>query len=191
MKRIAVILIVVAGIARPARGDWTLSPFVGATFKGSVAESPKVSVGGSVGWTGWRGVGFEVEAAGTPRFFNSTDVPRVLFKSGVVSTLMFNAVVGAPIPGTGDRVHPYVSGGLGVIRSRIGEADDFVRGTNNSFGFNAGVGATSFFSPHLGARGDVRYFRALQDLEPGSEFFSFGSTRLVFWRASGGVVFRF
>jgi hypothetical protein len=47
-----------------------------------------------------------------------------------------------------------------------------------------------FFSDNVGIRGDVRYFRALQDIESDDEFdVSLGDLR--FWRGSVGITFRF
>lgn len=173
----------------PARAEWYVSPFVGGYFGGAVSEAPKVSFGASIGWMGSRHVGFEVEAGGYPDFFGATDVPKVLFTSSHVSTLMFNGVASLPWQVFG--VHPYASGGIGLVRSRVGENNDFIRGKNNKVGFNVGGGAAGYFSEHVGARGDVRYFRALQELEGDSEFFNLGLSNLDFWRVVGGVVFRF
>lgn len=173
----------------PARAEWYVSPFVGGYFGGAVTEAPKVSFGGSIGWTGAHAVGVEVEAAGYPDFFGSTDIPKVLFASNYVSTMMVNGVASLPWQRFG--VRPYASGGIGLVRSRIGENDDFIRGKNNNFGFNVGGGATGYFSDHVGVRADVRYFRAVQSMEGSSEFFSFDSIKVDFWRGTGGVVFRF
>ena len=41
---------------------------------------------------------------------------------------------------------------------------------NNDFGFDLGVGAIGFFNSHVGLRGDVRYFRSLQDPVEDNEF---------------------
>jgi hypothetical protein len=53
-----------------------------------------------------------------------------------------------------------------------------------------GAGVSGFFTDNVGLRGDVRYFRSLQDDEPDDEFdVSLGSFK--FWRGSLGVTFRF
>ena len=55
---------------------------------------------------------------------------------------------------------------------------------------NAGAGLHMFFSDSVGIRGDVRYFRSLQDDEPDDEF-DIALSDFDFWRASVGVTFRF
>jgi hypothetical protein len=47
------------------------------------------------------------------------------------------------------------------------------------------------FSQHVGARGDLRYLRTLQDLEFSDTHFDLNNKALEFWRGSLGVVFRF
>jgi hypothetical protein len=62
--------------------------------------------------------------------------------------------------------------------------------SSNDWGFNAGAGIAGFFSDNIGLRGDVRYFRSLQDNEPDDELdLSLGD--LKFWRGSIGITFRF
>lgn len=190
VRRLLVVMVAVLSLwPVPARAEWYFSPFAGGYFGGATTEAPKVSFGASIGWTGAHVVGVEVEAAGYPDFFGAADVPKVLFSSNHVSTLMVNGVASLPWPRFG--VRPYASGGIGLVRSRIGENNDFIRGKNNNAGFDVGAGATGYFSEHIGARADVRYFRALQSLEGDSEFFSLDAIKVDFWRITGGVVFRF
>ncbi len=85
---------------------------------------------------------------------------------------------------------PYVSGGAGLLRTSVSDVDDFFSVSNNNFGINAGAGLTVFFSDNVGLRGDIRYFRSLQDPEEDNEFdIDFGG--FDFWRATAGVTFRF
>jgi len=171
-----------------AHAQWFVSPFAGVDFGGGVAEAPKLDFGGSAGWiTG--AVGFEVDASHRPDFFGVTDVPDVLFGRSSVTTVMFNALVMVPFGGS--RFHPYAVGGAGLLRSNIGDADDFIHGRSNNFGFNVGGGVMADWRDRIGIRGDVRYFRDLQDFEGDREFFGARTGKLDFWRAVGGVVFRF
>ena len=39
---------------------------------------------------------------------------------------------------------------------------------NNSLGYDLGAGVNGYFSRHVGIRGDVRRFHALQDLDTGA-----------------------
>ena len=104
---------------------------------------------------------------------------------------MANVVLGAPIGGqSGMGIRPYASGGVGIIRSQIGDAEDLFDVDSNDWGFNVGAGVTGFFADNVGLRGDVRYFRSLQDNEPDDELdVALGDLR--FWRGSVGITFRF
>ena len=59
------------------------------------------------------------------------------------------------------------------------------------FGFSLGAGAMGFFSDHVGLRGDVRYFRTINNndssLDNGLNL-DLGS--FDFWRGSVGIVIR-
>lgn len=172
----------------PARAaaQWSVTPHVGTAFGGSVPDAPRVDYGIAAGWMG-RLVGFEVDFSRTPDFFDATDVPDVLFRESSVATLMVNGLIGVPLGG--DRLRPYAAGGIGWVRSRIGGDDAFVRGRGDNVGFNVGGGVIASFSSLFGVRGDVRYFRDLQEIEGESEFF--GVDKIDFWRATVGAVFRF
>jgi hypothetical protein len=89
----------------------------------------------------------------------------------------------------GRSVRPYGSGGLSILRSRVDALED-LRISNTDFGFNVGAGVMGFFSDTVGLRGDVRYYRNLQDPDEDDEFdVSVGD--FDFWRATLGLVFRF
>lgn len=173
-----------------ARAEWFLNPFIGAAFGGGVADAPKLEYGGSAGWMG-DVVGFEVDLSHRPDFFQVSDAPDFLFGESSVTSVMFNGLLSVPSGPFGNRVRPYAAGGVGWIRSRIGGEDDFIRANESTFGFNVGGGVFGHLTDRFGVRGDVRYFRNLQDLEGESEFFSLGSQKLDFWRAAGGITFRF
>ena len=51
-----------------------------------------------------------------------------------------------------------------------------------------GGGVLGYINDHVGIRGDVRYFRSLQDHDP--EGLDLGLSDFHFWRASVGVTFR-
>ena len=83
---------------------------------------------------------------------------------------------------------------MGILRSRIGgAATDLFNISSNDFGLNIGAGAMGFFTPHVGLRGDVRYFRALNGdrsfLDPIN--FTANTGQFDFWQATGGVAFKF
>ena len=54
---------------------------------------------------------------------------------------------------------------------------------------NIGAGINGQFTDNVGIRGDVRYFRSLQDNEPDNDLdLSLGS--FDFWRGTVGMTFR-
>jgi opacity protein-like surface antigen len=177
----------VLAVPSTARADWLFTPFVGGVFGGDTPAS-SINFGGSLGYMGAGVVGFEFDFGYAPDFYKD---PATSF-DGNVTTLMGNVIIGAPIGGThGPGIRPYVSGGAGLLRSRVDDAGQFFGSiSSNDFGINVGGGVIAFFSDNVGLRGDLRFFRDLQDRNAGSgvdlELGSFD-----FWRATGGVTFRF
>ena len=105
---------------------------------------------------------------------------------------MGNLVVGIPIGGqTGGGVRPYVTGGAGLLRSNISASDFFNELTTSDFGLNLGGGVHGYFNDHVGLRGDLRYFRLLQDNDPSTNDMDLALADFNFWRGSIGVTFRF
>ena len=173
-------------LAAPARADWFISPLVGVNFGGDTnTDSRKPPFGVSLGYMGAQVIGFETTFMYTPSFFDDED----LIGSNNVMSWMGNVIVGVPI-GTEQQVRPYVSGGVGLLRSRIGsdDATDLFDISRNDFGVNVGVGAMGFFTPNVGIRGDVRYFRSLSD-DTGD--FDIDLADFDFWQFTGGLAFRF
>jgi opacity protein-like surface antigen len=108
-----------------------------------------------------------------------------------VTTLMANILVGAPVGGqSGMGIRPYASGGVGIIKSRVDDAEQFFNVDSTDWGFNLGGGIAGFFTDNIGLRGDIRYFRSLQDNEPDDEF-DVALSDFRFWRGTVGVTFRF
>jgi len=179
-------------IAAPAtaQADWLLTPFAGINFGGSTAGE-KVNYGASLAFMGAGILGFEVDFGFAPNFFEPDPDPFDLVGDSNVTTLMVNLVGGIPIGGqTGGGVRPYVSGGVGLLKTNVDSPDGFFSVHNNDFGVNVGAGVTGFFNDHIGVRGDLRYFRNLTDPEEDNEFdIDFGGFN--FWRGTAGVVFRF
>jgi opacity protein-like surface antigen len=106
-------------------------------------------------------------------------------------TAMGNLIIGIPLGGTrGPGVRPYVTGGLGLIRTKVGELFEGEETADNRFGLNAGGGVMVFLGDRVGLRGDLRYFR---DLQGGDSLFDLEFPEagdLKFWRASIGLVIR-
>jgi opacity protein-like surface antigen len=174
--------------ALPARADWLLTPYLGVTFGGD-AEGQHITYGGSIGWMGAGIVGFEFDGAFAPEVFDTDDGVDLSIQDSNATTLMANLIVGAPIGGEAG-VRPYVSGGVGLIRSRVADVDEFFDVDDNSFGINLGGGVMGFVRENFGIRGDIRYFRGLQDADLGSGI-NLDLGAFDFWRGTFGVTFRF
>jgi len=173
-----------------ARADWLFTPNIGAGFGGDASGREHLSWGASIGWMGAGIFGWEADFAFTPEFFEGDDDDTDFFDSSNVTTFMVNALVGVPVGGTtGGGFRPYFSGGVGLLQSNITAADELFEVDNNDLGFNLGGGAMGFMTDNVGFRGDIRYYRALSDPEEDNEFdIDFGD--FDFWRATGGVTFR-
>jgi opacity protein-like surface antigen len=198
-------LVSLAPLPAPAAAQsWFVSPFVGANFGGSASfgEFPdaddeverRLDLGATVGWNP-NVVGFEVDFGFSPNFFEDTAGDRNFdFGESNVTTLMTNLLISAP-PGTGLR--PYLSSGLGLIRANIDGGDFFDDLSTNDLGVNIGAGLNGQFTDNVGIRGDIRYFRGLEqrdDDDPleDDDFADedFGFERFSFWRGTVGVTFR-
>jgi hypothetical protein len=195
----AVVLCTSAAAPTKASADWLFTPFLGSTFGGNadIADvsgstfsdefEQKINYGASLAWMGGGVVGFEFDFGYSPNFFGvSSSSPGFdLVGDGNVTTAMGNIVVGAPL----GAVRPYASGGLGLIASRVDNPSQFfTKATTNDLGMDVG-GGVMFLGGNVGVRGDLRYFRALNNNDSNTVDFSLGSFR--FWRGTVGVTFKF
>jgi hypothetical protein len=187
-------------VAQPstASADWMFTPFIGLTTGGSISDisgrtldtATKATYGAGLTWMGAGIIGMDIDFGYTPKFFG--DDPE--FQDSNVTTLMVNAVVGAPIGGQhGSGVRPYAVGGIGLLRQRVTSANSFFNDVSrNDMGFDLGGGVVGFFNDNTGVRGDVRYFRKLKSGSSTDNLDDiFDVDTFSFWRASVGVSFRF
>src|SRR5262245_48067404 len=189
IARACVVCAVVAVVCAPAqvRADGYVTPWIGADGVDR-DDDGNMSFGVTTGYMGAGVFGFEADFGYSPNFFFGSDDP---FSHSHGVTLFGDAIFGIPIGGThGAGIRPFVTGGLGLLRTHS-ETEGLVdlSRSNNAFGYEAGVGMMGFFAEHIGLRGDLRYFRSLQDQNFGSGV-DFSPGRLHFWRVSGGVTFR-
>lgn len=200
----ALAILVFTASPSPASADWLFTPFVGTTFnaaanfndafEGGDDFEKQFTYGASLGWMGAGIIGFEFDFGYSPNFFETavTDDDDFEFvDDSNVTTLMANVLVGAPIGGqSGFGIRPFGVAGVGLIRTRLEDADDFFDEVDsNDFGFNVGAGLNIFFADNIGIRGDIRYFRAFGDDED-EDAFDFRLSEFDFWRATVGVTFR-
>jgi len=171
-----------------ARAEGYVNPYIGTNFMNNSGNG-RAAFGITGGYMGAGVIGAELDAGWAPSFFgNQGD-----FGSNYVFDLMGNLIVGAPIGGThGWGVRPYGTIGVGLMRSQYsvgpaGTVAGSVLTHNNDIGMNAGVGVMGFMNNHVGLRGDIRYFRNLDENSPIHNI-DFGT--LHFWRASFGILLR-
>lgn len=179
--------------------SWFVSPFIGGNFGGNAdfgdfpddddAVERRLDFGGTIGWNPGV-VGFEVDLGYSPNFFEDTAGDRNFeFGDNNVTTIMGNLLLSAK-PGSGFR--PYASAGLGLIRSNVASAtglfDDL---STNDLGVNVGVGVNAAFNDMFAIRGDVRYFRSMQDAAEDNDIDDFNLGEFDFWRGTVGLTFRF
>ena len=186
---------------RPASADWLLTPFVGWNFGGSAdldfddftdEFENKANFGASLAWMGAGVVGFEIDFGYTPNFFeNTTGSGNFEFGDNNLTTLMGNVLIGIPVGGqTGPGFRPYAVGGIGILKSKVGDPEDFFNISSTDWALDVGGGAIFFVNDKFGIRGDLRYFRLLDDVEPADEF-NIGLSDFKFWRGTVGATFRF
>ena len=199
------IVAVSAATPRTASADWVFTPFIGWNFNGTADVQgtggdtfsdkleKKINYGFSLAGMGAGALGFEVDFGYSPNFFESGTVGSDfdLVNDSNMTTLTANAIIGVPVGGQqGAGVRPYVVGGVGLIRSNVGDVGDFFDvQTKNDFGFDVGGGVMGFFADNIGVRGDIRYFRTFRGSSDTVTGLALGNVN--FWRGSVGVSFKF
>jgi len=206
--RAGLVLILLAGIAKPASADWLLTPYLGLVLAGppntvdvdtlSETFSERMTFGGSIAGMSSGVFGFELDLSYSPNFFQLNeggDRFDFIDVNSSLTTMMGNLVFGIPIGGSrGAGVRPYVSGGAGLMRADVQFESLFTSVSANDFAINVGGGAHIFFGDALGIRGDLRYFRGLEssdDDDLGILDPDFSLQDFNYWRATIGITFRF
>lgn len=176
-------VVLLIGAPSIARAQFFLTPYVGSSFASSVDDydfGTKLHYGVALDWLSTNGLGFEVDFAYSPTFFEPGDDEFLEFESdGNITTLMGNLVVG----GLGG---VYLAGGVGLMRSNIQSVGGLFEDlSDNGFGWNAG-GGVRIGGSRFAVRGDLRYFRQFDDLGSIDDInIELGS--LSYWRAAAGV----
>ncbi len=189
-------------------GEWLLTPNVGGVFDGPAAGG--FTWGASIGWTSVSTIfGAEADFGFTSNDLFDSDEADLLgidrsFFDARVGTFMGNVLI-QPIGGTGENYRPYVVAGLGLIQLNVDTSDDLFESDNGEFGMNLGGGVFGFVTDTVGFRGDIRWFRAFDDPTLDFDLLDAGVVNRVdavdldltgididrdFWRATGGVTFR-
>jgi opacity protein-like surface antigen len=177
-------------VSPKARAEGFIRPLLGFNFGGDAAcpavqgcEDKRMNYGIALGATG-NIFGFEEEFAYARDFFGSAPT----MKSSVLTVM--SSVMLAPKIGP---VRPYFLTGVGLIKTHIDlTTASILTSDNNNFGWDIGGGVHVTVAPHVGIRGDIRYFHAFQDLTFPAGFVSFGANqKLDFGRAAAAVDFTF
>jgi opacity protein-like surface antigen len=175
------VLPVLAG--EPASAETLLTGFAGGAF-GGVTDRTRGTYGGALGFLGDGPVGFELEFAATPDFFGEGD--EGVFSENNVLTAMGSLLL-APSDGP---LRLYAAAGAGLLKTRLQDPGRLLEFDSNDFGINVGGGLLVALGDHVALRGDVRYFRDLQDDEPDGDF-DLDLGTVDYWRAAGGLTLKF
>jgi len=183
-------LAALAAFALPAsaRAEGFVSPLIGFNFGGDAScqtasncEDKRLNFGVGLGAMN-AVVGFEQEIAYARDFFGI----QPGLQNASVLTVMSNFML---VPKIGP-VRPYVLGGVGLIKTHTEFTTTSLLSTdNNNFGWDVGGGVMFTIVPHVGLRGDIRYFHSFQDL--GALPIPLANQKLDFGRAAAAVVFTF
>jgi Outer membrane protein beta-barrel domain len=196
MRRALKVLTLAASIAvvctpALAHAEGYVSPWVAANAGTRFGDfdNGRAGFGVNAGSMGAGIIGGELDFGFSPSFFGT----RNTFGNNSVIDFMGNVIVGVPIGGThGAGVRPFLTGGLGLLRTQIdGGTFTDIRSSNNMFGWNLGAGVMGYFNDHVGLRGDVKYLRGFEDTRTGINIIDTNAPgQFHFWRAAVGVVFR-
>jgi hypothetical protein len=168
--------------APAVHADTMLSAHGGVAFGGDLDDTAG-TWGGALTFMGDGLLGFEIEGAYTPDFFDDN---LIVLDENNVSTLMGHLLLG----GGNENGRLFVSLGAGIQQARARDIDDFFDVDSTDFAASAGVGGMGFFSENFGVRGDVRYFRSFGE-DVGDDDFDLDFGDFSYWRGTAGLVFRF
>jgi hypothetical protein len=164
-------LLIVAGcllVARPARAELFLVPWVG----GGTGAQPSGSVGASFGASLAEVFDVDADLGYSPSY-------SVNGSGGSLIMTLADVTVGIPLKRAGaTRLRPYVTAGAGVVRMRVDIAGGYQM-VRDDFVTAFGGGLTAFADEHVGVRADLR--RIDNRGEPASP---------TAWRWSVGIVFK-
>jgi hypothetical protein len=194
MRRVLKCLTLTAALALAlapalAHAEGYVSPWVAANAGSRFGDfdNGRAGFGVNAGGMGKGVIGGELDFGFSPSFFGT----KSIFGNNSVIDLMGNVIVGVPVGGTrGAGVRPFVTGGLGLIRTQVDGLDN-INASNNMAGWNLGAGVMGYFNDHVGLRGDVKYLRSFEDTNTGINIIDFNQAgQFHFWRAGVGVVLR-
>jgi hypothetical protein len=165
-----------------AQNVW-LTPYLGSSLNVDFAgydPGRAWHYGASITFLNRAGLGFELDLAHAPDFFDPVRGNPFNFDGGgPLTTMMANVMWALPTPG----LRPYVSAGIGLMRSNLEAPFGLFSYTDNAVGTNVG-GGVRVGGARAALRGDLRYFRQLDDVSPVS-LLNIGT--FSYWRGSVGL----
>jgi hypothetical protein len=191
IRTIILLVLLLCAVPAPSDAGWTLKPFAGITFASShgfvdldnAAGTVKPMVGGAVGWDWPNRFGVELELATAPSFLKGASG---LVETGRLDTLFVNG--NWRLRPAGSRFQPYFAIGAGAARVALDDVLGAFTSTTTLAAGNIGGGMIAATSARLRLIGDVRYVRSqFRDGGPAAV----NERHVAYWRATGGVVFRF
>ena len=159
----------------PVRAQGVFTAFLGANSDGNTSST---TYGLSLGALAGGVFGFEIDLGFTPDFLGDE------FEDSNLVIIMGNLALAIPL----GVIQPYVSGGIGLVRSSVSSPGDLLDVSSNDFGMDVGGGLRGFFDDTVGIAGDFRYFRRVDE---GADPLDFDLGTFDFRRVTGGVTFRF
>jgi hypothetical protein len=186
-------LFVLAVSVPAAAAEWHFTPMIGATFFGRTSladvelgtDDVHPQIGGSVAVLPKGILGVEGLIVWTPGFFQSNNLDLV--KQSRTVAVMGNVMLTTPRQWTEYTLHPFVSGGFGLLNASSTDVATLTPIHTNMAGYNIGGGAIGFLSKRTGVRFDLRYYNNLTSPESA---FSIGPLNLRYMTASVGIVLR-
>jgi opacity protein-like surface antigen len=178
-----------AAVPARAAAEVFLTPFAGLTFLDD--EHKKGTFGASIGVGSL--VSVEFEAART-LLGSFTEIP-VVDLNARVSTYMGNVMFRIPR----GPIQPYVTGGAGLVRL-TGSVDvpflgSVFSASADDVGWNFGGGIMVFPGTNVGLRADIRRFQtgalSWDDITDIGGLDDLPLPKVNFWRATGGLTFKF
>ena len=171
----------VALLAVPTHAETVLGGFVGTTFGGGAeddfGDDSHLVYGGALSMLGGP-IGFEIDGQYSPKFFGGAPDSNVASLMGALT-----------IGGGQNGFHVYGALGAGLLRSRVRDVEGFFDTDRNIFGITVGGSVVAPLGSKLALKGDVRYFRALSNVDPETvDDIDLGGFH--FWRATAGLGIR-
>ena len=192
MARILVVIALLI-VSRPtaAYAQLTLKPFAGVNFGArhgfvdldDAAGRVQPTYGGAVGWESSGAWAVEAELATSPKFLKGDSG---VVETGRVDTFFANA--NWHLRASASRLRPYVAGGLGAARVTVKDVLGAFTSTTTLAAVNMGGGIIVGTSTRMRVIGDARYVRSRYG-DAGAA--GLGEEYIAYWRATGGVLFRF